>query len=1125
MFKKIGYSSNSDVKILSKEEVALQVAASPEIVERLEKHARKVQALAPKSDDFLYFSIIFLKAAESALIDENGDLKKVGKENAWGYFDENWRWKGNVKPHKNQNSDIFSEGEIKKAHRLWISKPLCVDHQSDTVDGVRGIILDTHYDDKFKQVVGLCALDKINYPDLARKVATRVIRFGSMGTGVLTSVCFNCGHAAQSSKDYCNCLLKKSSYGEINVGLNPIEYSLVVQPAEPGAILLRCFASLNSKTSVLKTMGVDDIGLFAETLDAKKIDLLDRLTTKTYAPIQKILAQAFLTPNRLTKTAQLTDGETQTSAFTKALAEMTKSSGKRVEEAPELFQPIFEAFGRQYPNEDTLTMPNATHYPQNEQKTITTPADSSGTRDYSGTSADTSLLAGETEPSNSFKTDGVGPEHYAYASIRNQIKQLSEEIMNEAALQKRAEMRRRLAYFQGGSTGVEPTGTYKDQGKESNKTREQDKHLFPNPKNLGGTDGMVPGDKEVKEKQKRAELQNKMDKIVTAYHQGGADGIEPKTYKSSDYKKYWSQDKHMFPNPKNLGGTDGMAPGDKEMKEKQKRASLSMPLSAKFVKKFNLDGSLNKSASKFEVYSGDNLLIGTTAGTIYGDKLNDRWDFLTSKDYSKAVFAQIREKGLDSVAEMLTKSAQDMPPAGVPEPSATSAVPPMGPPDIGGADLAGGGMGGEMDEDKSSDGSDPADDVREAFEQITDAAAAGTEALQEIGGGNVEINVDAAPGGADVSGEGVSLAKRIVRELKTSLATMDVISDELALCANNYKRKLTAKQLAELKDISKSAMQDAAEVIGSTKALVAMANTISESMQKTAKFKEVVAPKPSAKKTAAPSEEDALIADALLLRQKRRASLVRKAMEEDEKKEKMDNKVHDGLGTDPKGTRSGVTTSSGEQIALKNPTGKDGTAPSSGNVEVHGDSSYGKTPTRDVAESVASKQSNSAADGVSKTECKEVADTEAKKEVGKHEDKLHSKVDDKEKEEMASKAEDEVTGKLKNSFVAKKASETLDAYRVRVRRAFDIGHEMQSKGLLGKTKTALDNQVDELIKMSDEGFESFKRAIAQTNVAPKLEKTAGITDLIDHKTESSGQVMDLKNALATANWSRTGFGR
>ena len=188
------------------------------VLNRMTKLANNIRSISPKSDDFVYFSIIFLKAAESATLDDNGNIKKIGGEKAWGYFDENWKWHGNVPPHRNNNYDIFPESELRKAASKWIGLPLCKDHESSSVDGVRGIILDTYYDEKFKQVVGLCALDKINYPDLARKVQNGTVRYGSMGTAVENSICSKCQNVATTPQQYCTHIINKTAHGEINVG-------------------------------------------------------------------------------------------------------------------------------------------------------------------------------------------------------------------------------------------------------------------------------------------------------------------------------------------------------------------------------------------------------------------------------------------------------------------------------------------------------------------------------------------------------------------------------------------------------------------------------------------------------------------------------------------------------------------------------------------------------------------------------------------------------------------------------------------------------------------------------------------------------------------------------------------
>ena len=46
-----------------------------------------------------------------------------------------------------------------------------------------------------------------------------------------------------------------------------------------------------------------------------------------------------------------------------------------------------------------------------------------------------------------------------------------------------------------------------------------------------------------------------------------------------------------------------------------------------------------------------------------------------------------------------------------------------------------------------------------------------------------------------------------------------------------------------------------------------------------------------------------------------------------------------------------------------------------------------------------------------------------------------------------------------------------------MRRAYDIGLEMQKKGLLAHSKTALDKQVDEIMTFDGNAFEAFKRSI------------------------------------------------
>jgi hypothetical protein len=67
---------------------------------------------------------------------------------------------------------------------------------------------------------------------------------------------------------------------------------------------------------------------------------------------------------------------------------------------------------------------------------------------------------------------------------------------------------------------------------------------------------------------------------------------------------------------------------------------------------------------------------------------------------------------------------------------------------------------------------------------------------------------------------------------------------------------------------------------------------------------------------------------------------------------------------------------------------------------------------------------------------------------------------------------------LNSRMQTKKAEEERENYRIKLRRAYDVGMDMQRKGLLPNTKTALDRQVDDIMEFDDNAFEAFKRSVA-----------------------------------------------
>jgi hypothetical protein len=222
------------------------------IHDRFVKLAANIKKIAPKAEDFLYFTAIMMHAAERSILDEDGNVLKDrnGKEvTAKWDIDEktgSWRWDcsdSTIKPYKNCNGDIFPESELKIAYKKWVGKPLCQDHNSSSVDGVRGLIIDTYWDEKYKRIIALCALDKINHAKLARDVQTGVANCVSMGVGVGRAICTECGNVARTENEYCQHIRTRSAYGEINTDLAPIELSLVVNGADTRAKVLEVLAA------------------------------------------------------------------------------------------------------------------------------------------------------------------------------------------------------------------------------------------------------------------------------------------------------------------------------------------------------------------------------------------------------------------------------------------------------------------------------------------------------------------------------------------------------------------------------------------------------------------------------------------------------------------------------------------------------------------------------------------------------------------------------------------------------------------------------------------------------------------------------------------------------------------
>ena len=957
------------------------------------------------------------------------------------------------------NCDIFPELELKKAHANWVGKPLCKDHESSSVDGIRGIILDTYYDDKMKQVVGLCALDRVNYADLAKKVETGIVRYGSMGTAVETSVCSDCLNFAKTAEQYCSHVKNRTCHGEINVGLKPIEYSLVVQPAEPGAILLRCIASLQDYKKEFMNYGVED---FNEMLGKLSLEQAQHLNT-------------------IVKTACGDGDQCSTSDRKRIITSFLKTAG--------LVGPVAISATPTTENTRQTSWQDIT---RNQAEAVTEGGD--GVKDYTGTDGSKGVIAAASEDSkdrqNAFVDTEGGPVDHATPDVktinasrssnnasinkssRSLISTIMEDIMTESQLKKRAELRRKLAYHQGGTDkGVEPSGF-----KAKPFTFNEDKHMKQT-KTMGPVTGEFPGDMKIKEKLSRAELEERQIKRLAYFQGGAAKGIEPAGYKSKPFS--FNEDKFMK-QTKTMGPVTGEFPGDVKIKEKQSRAAYAGPaLSTKLSWPKTAVGTINKSAALFEVFAGDKKVIAASGHEIFGNEINENWDFFTSKEYGQEVCKQIRTAGIAHVAGLL-KGAQAVDPAtAVPAPvggamGGAPPAPPMPEMPMMGEDAPD--MGSEEQEES------PKEQVEGALTEMEGKIDEVRQALDGLTGGQpVDVNVNVGDGEVEKDEGALKLSHNVASQLKTVLAEMNDSADELAMIAETYSGadRLTDANREDLDRIATASLREVSSILGKSGALVKMASALSSRLTKVAQVayaedsaddaemednaSDVVA-EDEADDTVVDEADDAgvseLMAQAMVMRRNRREQLVVEAAK------KMDPKAKAKMEADKAKAKKEKEKAKAEEDEAK-----------------------------DKMKAKAEKE-----------KAKARAEAEAEKEKAAKE---------KEKKNKTAALRDMVD----TAFTAKKEESDKDSYKIKLRRAYDIALEMQKKGLLALSKTALDHQVDEIMEFDDKAFEAVKRTVANARSVSQVKTAADLGGInVGEVSAPEGTPVKTTSELLTLLW-------
>lgn len=714
MLIKLGeYTSVAATDIIPTEDIL----SDPEIEERFKVFAANLKVIAPKASDFLYFTAVMMHAAEASILDKDGNIKKDASGNN---VEVKWektpgggiKWvcsDAGIMPYKNHNSDIFPELELITAHKKWIGKPLCVDHKSNEVDAVRGCIVDTYYDKAKKRVIALCALDKVSYPDLAHKVATGCSTNVSMGTGVSTAVCTDCYTAATTEKEFCHHMRNKSCYGEINLGLSPIELSIVVNGADPGAKIKQVIARDLSKAA-------DHI---AEYLD-NKVSSKDGATHDELLAIQKDLEQINL-----------------------KVAKLVNSSAAQEDNSKK--------------DKDSNNVNYGTTGSTTASKGLTQKEDAENN------------VALDINVPEAVPTWAADKSLNELMTKVNQIQiKLDNFIKNS---EDKMAQNNKTAYYQGteepapGKVKYPNTDDYK-------KIRDtQDKQMvgqtpFPG---TGPVEGMHPGvqsageseESRKKRLQRLAEISRRtairtaaLEKAkakAASNKQGWYQGTEePKPGQvqypnETDYKKIRdTQDKQMVGQPPfpDVGPVDGLHPSpasaDEKDELKRKQMLSRAKLRAQFAKVADDNGKIDLGKSNWKFFSGDNLILTATVEEIAGSNPTEAvYDAIATEQFALNALKKIRAEGFEKTLSSLKKSGQ----AGLAVTEGAPGIPgdAMPPP----VDMP----GGEMDKlDEPEGAGAPEDQIANLAAEIGDSLDKARELASQI---------EEAAGGLDVEIEGM----------------------------------------------------------------------------------------------------------------------------------------------------------------------------------------------------------------------------------------------------------------------------------------------------------------------------------------------------------------------------------
>jgi hypothetical protein len=1142
------------------------------VLENFKKFAAGLKKVAPKAEDFLYFSAVIMHSAEAAALNDDGTIKltikgeplKVG----WNKSGNTWKWEtndSNIKPYKNSNGDIFPEEELVKAYRKWVGKPLCIDHKSSSVDHVRGFIVDTYYDRNLKRVIALCALDKHNYPDLARKVSTGYSSSVSMGTAVGRAICTDCGKVARVESDFCEHMRNKSCYGEINVDLNPIELSIVVNGADPKAHIKHIIAAANTLNSYVES----------------KEKELNKIAEKYHASIS-------MSTDNGSNHGNIDINSTSLDSFkedvTKAILQLEQINN---------------------------SLENPTNETASNQSSGTVAMDETVASDSTSLSFPHSRLA-STQIDDSL----VNELKEVTASIENKLTQMKQslaKLASESHLKQEENMSgsniNKQGYFQGGGEGNEPSPGQPKYTKDptNDKLRtDGDKHMET--EDTGPVDGMHPGPASVgmselerKKMLARATAEERairrnaivnlakeaLEQKKQAYFQGGGDVNEPATNGKPKYPVDSMQDNLREKTDKQMvgqkpfpgvGSVDGMHPSPSsadtsdELKRKEllQRASLR----ARFVKAANNDGTQNLGKSAWEVFQGDKLLLTASVNDLTGNRSAILYDSIATKEFGAKLIEKVKAQGAEKV-RLLVKSAQPMPEAAPPAmPEAAPPAPAM--PEAAPAPEA----MPEMPVEDTGKSGDKRENALELAEKIHELSSDLVEVEKTLSGEQAEMGKEDAGEAlpemaASASDVNLSTLNTLRKELsgalghaiKEAVANLNEHEQELTMITNMYDKgavnssneEFVGTVVEDAINEAKTAVADGFKLMTAfikyargTKAIVKRAEIEAE-LQSLAQAPDMTDVKPSFPKKLDESKSDDL--QALIDETDADMAEISDALDVDEPEDEVLPVEDEALSLDedlaadltvkpedlaklPAGTKmtfAMLDTAAG-RAQLRAKLAAEALKTSPHLHEAHPKSNVTTDldvkPSGDLAVIENLEETHDAMMDLAKAPPKVRKEAEAIHKLiseGRLDpadlDGLVAEGLDKDAVAYYKKYFSQVDGgsEFASELVKEHAKAEMEAelntHRVKLARAYELAYEMVDRGLVHNDRTSISAQVDEIMKYNDDSFDSLKRVVAKHSTV--LRREAGHMPQVGMMDSSESHSEDNLVAQLSAALSKT----